>query len=70
MTPKPSDGEVESFFLWSVDTVKEALSEGRFKMNCAICLIDFMIRHGIVTAENEPNYYEIVERIHRRISFG
>ena len=67
--PKPGDNEVENFYLWTVDEVKEALAEGRFKPNCAAVLLDFFIRHGILTAENEKDYMEIVSRLHRKLPF-
>ncbi|KAK2865406.1 hypothetical protein FQN49_003602 [Arthroderma sp. PD_2] len=67
--PKPCDTEVEDFRLWNVDQVKEALSNGEFKPNCALVLIDFFIRHGLLTPENEKDYLEILARIHRRHEF-
>jgi 8-oxo-dGTP pyrophosphatase MutT (NUDIX family) len=68
VVPKPSDDEVESFELKSVDEVKEALRAGEFKPNCALVLLDFFVRHGILTAEDE-GYVEIVSRLHRRLEF-
>ncbi|KAI5918619.1 NUDIX hydrolase domain-like protein [Camillea tinctor] len=62
---KPRDGEVQEFNLWSVAQVREALLRGEFKTNCASVMIDFFIRHGIVTPENEPDYLEILTRLHR-----
>lgn len=67
--PKPCDSEVEEFYLWTVDQVKQALANGEFKPNCATVLIDFFIRHGILTPENEPDYLEILARVHRRLEF-
>ncbi|KAL1953315.1 hypothetical protein VTO42DRAFT_3022 [Malbranchea cinnamomea] len=64
--PKPYDTEVEDFRLWSVDEVKQALANGEFKPNCAVVVIDFFIRHAILTPENEKDYLEILARIHRR----
>ena len=64
--PKPNDTEVEDFRLWTVDEVKQALSNGEFKSNCAVVVIDFFIRHGILTPENEKDYLEILARSHRR----
>ena len=69
VVPKPGDNEVEDFYLWTVDEVKRALAEGEFKPNCAAVLLDFFIRHGILTAENEKDYIEIVSRLHRRLPF-
>ncbi|KAL5332579.1 NUDIX hydrolase domain-like protein [Aspergillus crustosus] len=65
--PRPGDSEVEEFYLWSVDEVKEALGRGEFKLNSAIVVVDFLIRHGVVTPENERGYLEIVSRLHRRL---
>lgn len=66
---KPKDGEVESFELWSVEEVKEALGKGEFKPNCALLALDFFIRWGILTEENEKDYKEIKERLHRKLEF-
>lgn len=67
--PKPFDFEVEDFCLLTVDEIKVALANGEFKPNCALVLIDFFIRHGILTPENEPDYLEIMARLHRRLEF-
>jgi 8-oxo-dGTP pyrophosphatase MutT (NUDIX family) len=65
--PKPGDSEVEEFYLWSVEELKAALLRGEFKLNSAIVVIDFFVRHGVITAENERDYVEIVCRLHRRL---
>ncbi|KAJ0419871.1 hypothetical protein BJY00DRAFT_149160 [Aspergillus carlsbadensis] len=65
--PKPGDSEVEEFYLWGVEDVKAALLRGEFKLNSAIVVIDFFVRHGLITAENERDYVEIVSRLHRRL---
>lgn len=67
--PKPSDDEVESFELKTVEEVKESMRNGEFKPNCALVLLDFFIRHGILTMETDENYIEIVSRLHRRLEF-
>ena len=67
--PSPGDDEVEDFSLLTIDEVKGALAEGRFKPNCALVMLDFFIRHGFVDAENEEDFTEIVSRIHRRLPF-
>ncbi|KAG8917030.1 hypothetical protein FRC01_002715 [Tulasnella sp. 417] len=67
--PKPLDGEVESFELMSVEDMIQHMRSEEFKPNCAIVLLDFLIRHGHITPENEPNYIEILTRIHRRFGF-
>lgn len=67
--PKPNDDEVEAFYLWPVAEVQRQLARGNFKPNCASVLLDFLIRHGIVTAENEPEYVDIIACLHRRLPF-
>ncbi|KIW90764.1 uncharacterized protein Z519_08547 [Cladophialophora bantiana CBS 173.52] len=67
--PKPGDDEAIDFQLLTVDEVRRAMAEGRFKPNCAHLLLEFLVRHGFLTAENEPDYIEIVARFHRRLEF-
>lgn len=69
IVPKPNDDEVEDFQLWGVEKVQMAIAEGQFKPNCALVLLDFFIRHGILTPDNEVNYAEIVSRLHRKLPF-
>ncbi|KAF8461382.1 NUDIX hydrolase domain-like protein [Kalaharituber pfeilii] len=69
VVPQPCDDEVEEFELMDLEKVRKALRAGRFKTNCAIMVLDFFIRHNIITPENEPDYLEIVARIHRRLEF-
>ncbi|WEW57709.1 Nudix hydrolase superfamily protein [Emydomyces testavorans] len=69
VVPTPCDAEVEGFRLYTVDETKAALANGEFKPNCAIVLIDFFIRHNVITPENEKDYLEIQARIHRRHEF-
>lgn len=66
--PKPSDDEVEGFELKTIYETKQALKDGEFKPNCALVLLDFFIRHGIITADDE-GFIEIVARLHRRLEF-
>ncbi|KAI1659860.1 NUDIX hydrolase domain-like protein [Daldinia decipiens] len=67
--PTPKDGEVAGFYTWTVEEVREKLAQGKFKPNCALILVDFFIRHKILTPENEPDYDEIVSRLHRKLPF-
>lgn len=68
--PRPVDGEAEDFKLMDLDEVMERMKAGEFKPNCVLVIIDFLIRHGIVTPETEPHYLEIMQRIHRRFPFA
>jgi 8-oxo-dGTP pyrophosphatase MutT (NUDIX family) len=67
--PSPKDGEVAEFSLCTVEEVQDQLAQGQFKPNCALILLDFFVRHGILTRENEPDYDEIKQRIHRVLPF-
>ena len=69
VTPEPNDDEVDGFNCMTVDEVKAALLRKEFKPESAAVLIDFFIRHGIISAENEPNYVEIISHLHRRLPF-
>ncbi|MCJ1395870.1 hypothetical protein MMC18_008756 [Xylographa bjoerkii] len=66
---KPSDDEVQEFHLWSVEEVQKALAEEKFKPNCALVLLDFFVRHSILTVENESDYMDIVARLHRKLPY-
>ncbi|CAK4020877.1 hypothetical protein AC579_3229 [Lecanosticta acicola] len=69
VVPKPQDDEVNRFYGMTVDQVREALLNGEFKPDSGAVLVDFFIRHGIVTPENEENFVEINMRLHRRLPF-
>lgn len=68
-TPTPCDSEVENFRLWSMDQVLDSIRSGEFKPNCACVCLHFMIRHAVLTPENEPDYLEIAQRLNRRLEF-
>ncbi|KAI1631995.1 NUDIX hydrolase domain-like protein [Biscogniauxia mediterranea] len=65
VVPRPRDGEVQEFRLYTVPQVRDALLRGEFKTNCASVMVDFFVRHGLVTAEDEPDFLEILTRLHR-----
>ncbi|KAF7533757.1 hypothetical protein G7Z17_g13465 [Cylindrodendrum hubeiense] len=65
--PTPGDDEVESFVLMGCDEVRRRMFAGEFKPNVCCVMIDFMVRHGEVTAENEEDYVEICQRLRRRL---
>lgn len=69
VTPKPGDDEAVDFCLLSVREVQDGLAGGKFKPNCALLLLEFLVRHAIVTPETEPHYIEIVSRLHRRLEY-
>lgn len=65
MEPQPKDGEVEGFFLMGVAEVLKRMLDGEFKPNCCLVMLDFYIRHGVLTEENENDYLEILTRLRR-----
>ncbi|ORX52895.1 hypothetical protein BCR36DRAFT_323896 [Piromyces finnis] len=67
--PKPNDNEVEGFYLMEFDEIIKRLKNNEFKSNSGIVIIDFMIRHGILTHSMEVNYLDILSNIHRPIPF-
>ena len=67
--PEPGDNEATDFQLLTVEKVQEAMANGLFKPNCALMLLEFFVRHGILTPEDEPDYIEIVARLHRKLEF-
>ena len=67
--PAPCDDEVEQFYLLSVPECKEKLAKGEFKPNCAAVLLDFFVRWGFLTADEESDYVAIVSRLHRVMEF-
>ena len=65
-TPVNQDGEIDSFELWPLDAVAARVRDSfDFKYNCNLAIIDFLIRHGHITPENEPDYVAIVLGLRR-----
>eukprot|EP00794_Sanderia_malayensis_P007038 gene7038-7827_t len=42
------DGEVQEFYLVSMEEVKGLIATNEFKPNCALIVLDFLIRHGYI----------------------
>ena len=63
--PKNNDGELVAFTLEDARDVIEQVRQGdAFKFNVNLVLIDFALRHGIITPD-EPDYLEILTGLHR-----
>ncbi|ODQ82918.1 hypothetical protein BABINDRAFT_170034 [Babjeviella inositovora NRRL Y-12698] len=81
VVPGVNDDEVGGFELMDIADVKQAMLCGEFKPNCAMVMLDFLIRHGFLRAgtavdeDPEVEYIEVSEfldiqsRCHRRIPF-
>ncbi len=64
-TPRCNDDEVESFRLMPIEEVAELVeSSDRFKLNCNLVIIDFLIRHGLIDPQH-PEYTRLAEGLHR-----
>lgn len=63
--PMPRDGEIESFTLMPIDDVAAIVREtDQFKFNCNLVIIDFLVRHGLIAAD-DPHYVAIVQGLHQ-----
>lgn len=52
--PKNTDGEVDHFELIPAKAIMKIIHDtNRFKFNCNVIMIDFLIRHGILTSDQE-----------------
>ena len=66
--PTNTDGEVAAFELWPVEDVAHAVASGQaFKPNCALVIIDFLVRHGFIAADH-ADFEAIVTGLHRRVA--
>jgi 8-oxo-dGTP pyrophosphatase MutT (NUDIX family) len=58
--PVNQDGEVHAFRRMAVEEVAEIVrTSDRFKFNCNLVIIDFLIRHGLIDPDS-PDYVAIV----------
>ena len=68
-SPKPNDGEVAAFTLMDIEELKTALRNEDFTPANGCIVLDFFVRHGVITFENEKDYIEIASRLHRKHDF-
>ena len=65
-TPRNTDGEVSAFMLLPVEEVLQLVRDSdEFKLNCNLVLIDFFIRHGILTPDN-ADYLDLAQGLHEK----
>ena len=65
--PYPRDGEVQMFELWDTETLLHELKQGdRLRPAMRLVVADFLIRHGIITPDNEPQLAEIQAAMHQK----
>lgn len=65
--PKSADGEVDSFELWPIQAVLERVRDTvDFKFNCALVVIDFLLRHGMIDPDECEDYMMITQGLRQR----
>lgn len=65
--PKNVDGEMEEFMLLPIDEVARKVRDtDEFKFNVNLVIIDFLIRHGYLDPDREPDYLAIVRGLQGR----
>ena len=63
--PRNTDGEIAAFALMDAHDVMERVRRSDdFKFNVNLVLIDFALRHGLVTPD-DPEYLDLVTGLHR-----
>ncbi len=63
--PVPTDGEVDAFYLWPIEDVLNRIRDSDdFKFNAALVIIDFAVRHGVLTPD-DPEYIDVTEALRR-----
>ena len=63
--PTANDGEVESFFTWSLEDIAQSMHpdyHDPIKPNCYPVIIDYLLRSGAISPDS-PKYLEIVRRL-------
>ncbi|CZR65425.1 related to thiamin pyrophosphokinase [Phialocephala subalpina] len=66
---EPVDGDIKGIFSTDVDDILFFMKKGYFKPSSANAMMDFLMRHKYITAENEKDYAEILQRLHRTLPF-
>ena len=63
--PVNQDGEIEDFRLMALDdALAEIANSENFKFNVALVILDFAIRHGVLSADREPDFEAILRGLH------
>jgi len=66
LVPRNTDGEIDAFTLMRADEVMSLVREtDAFKPNCAMVLVDFFLRHGLLTPAEEPDHAAIADALDR-----
>ena len=63
--PKPNDGEVEDFFIWTMEQAMESMKmeyHDPIKPNCYPVIIDYLLRTGYLSSET-PGYLDVLREL-------
>lgn len=61
VSPENRDGEVDRFELWPLDRVLATVRDtDEFKFNVALVVTGFLLRHGAIDPDSEPDYAALV----------
>lgn len=63
--PSTNDGEATDFRLLPLPSVIDSLWTGEWKPNCALAVVDFLVRHGKVDPEGDARYLDVCTRMRR-----
>lgn len=67
MVPRPHDGEVSEFLRMDAQEMEKAIMAGEMTDDAAIVWLGFLVRHGIVDEQDEPDLLQITSRMHRHL---
>lgn len=63
-TPRNTDGETSKFDLIQANAVQAIVAKtDHFKFNCNLVIAQFLMRHGILNPDNEPDYQAIAKAL-------
>jgi len=65
--PRKNDDEVEGFQLVSAQSACDMLFEQSFKASSLLGIVDFLVRHGLVTPITDPRYDSICLALRRDV---
>ncbi|MBT4739857.1 MAG: DUF4743 domain-containing protein [Rhodospirillaceae bacterium] len=64
--PRNQDGEIADFRLMPIQEALSLIQTGdAFKFNVSLVILDFAIRHGVLSPDTEPDYEAILGGLHR-----
>lgn len=64
--PRNTDGEMVGFEQWPIRKALEVIAAGEdFKFNVTLVIIDFALRHGILTPDETPDYQALLMGLRR-----